>query len=137
MQLKTPYRYRIVEFALLVSIVATSGSLFFSMGLGLIPCKLCWWQRIFMYPLTVILLVSRFYDIKQVPFYVLPLSILGLSVSIYHSYLQITSDALCSTGGCSAVLFELFGIFSIPNLSGIAFTLITISMIAYILNQRK
>lgn len=129
---KTPYKHRLVEFALLVSIVATTGSLYFSLGLGLTPCHLCWWQRICMYPLPVILLISRMYDVEEVALYVLPLSVVGLSISIYHSYIQITSEALCSTGGCSAVLFELFGIFSIPNLAGIAFTLISASMIGYI-----
>lgn len=90
-----------------------------------------------MYPLVVILAVSRFYDVDKVPFYVLPLSILGLSVSVYHSYIQLTGDALCGTGGCSAILFQLFGVFSIPNLAGIAFTLITGSMIFYLVKERK
>lgn len=90
-----------------------------------------------MYPLIGILLVSRVYEIKQVPMYVLPLSGLGLGISVYHSYIQVTSDALCGTGGCSAVLFRLFGIFSIPNLAGIAFILITSSMILYLLTQEN
>lgn len=130
-------KYRIVEFALLVAIVATSGSLYLSIGLGLTPCHLCWWQRIFMYPLVLILGVSRIYRVDKVTFYVLPMSILGLGVSLYHSYLQLTSDALCGTGGCSAILFKLFGLFSIPNLASIAFSLITASMVAYLLKERK
>lgn len=75
-------------FSWILSIIATAGSLYFSEILHYVPCTFCWYQRILMYPL-VILLGRAFYeqDLK-IYRYILPLSILGMAVSGYHYSLQ-------------------------------------------------
>src|SRR3972149_8940395 len=63
-----------IKFALVVSLVATFGSLYFSEVRGFEPCKLCWLQRIFMYPLPLILGISLYKKMKEVGNYVLPIA---------------------------------------------------------------
>jgi len=91
-------RYR--ELGLFVSLCAALGSLYFSNVLGWTPCKLCWLQRIFIYPLPILLSVSLFLDKDDVQEYVLPLSIIGLGIAIYHYPIQLTA---MTSQGCSAV----------------------------------
>ncbi|WP_088083119.1 disulfide bond formation protein B, partial [Bacillus mobilis] len=74
--------------AWIVSMIATLGSLFFSEILGFIPCELCWFQRIMMYPLCIILGIATFYNEKNIKKYVLPISIIGGSISLYHYAIQ-------------------------------------------------
>jgi disulfide bond formation protein DsbB len=111
--------------ATVVAAVATAGSLWFSLGLGLVPCELCWYQRILMYPLVVVLGVAALEDRAGVWRTVLPLALPGLAVAAYHSYLQATTVA-CGLGGCATVQWRapLVGL-SIPNLSLVAFLLVT------------
>ena len=121
----------------LVALVATSGSLYLSLGLGLVPCELCWYQRILMYPLVVVLAVGAIERRAGVYRTVLPLSALGGAVAAYHSYIQIApTSGVCSVGGgCSAVQLRVLGL-SIPNLSLVAFVLITLSMATLLLAER-
>ena len=109
----------------LVAGVATLGSLWFSLGLGLVPCELCWYQRILMYPLVVVLGVAAFENRAAVWLTTLPLSVGGLAVAAYHSYLQAVT-VTCGFGSCAAVQWRapLVGL-SIPNLSLVAFLLLT------------
>ena len=109
----------------LFAAVATAGSLYFSEVAGLYPCELCWVQRIAMYPLVVVLGVATYENRIAVRRTALPLAVGGGSVAAYHSYLQTRSAASCSTGGCGSVQYELLGLLSIPNLSLVAFSLIT------------
>jgi disulfide bond formation protein DsbB len=111
----------------LVAIVATAGSLWFSLGLGLVPCELCWYQRILMYPLVVVLGVAALEDRAGAWLTALPLSVGGLAIATYHSYLQATSTACgLGAGECAVVQWRapLVGL-SIPNLSLVAFLLLT------------
>ena len=73
--------------AWVVSLVATFGSLYFSEIKGFIPCELCWYQRIFMYPLTLILGIGTFQNDSSVKKFVLPLALIGGSISLMH-YLE-------------------------------------------------
>lgn len=116
--------------ATLVAAVATCGSLYLSLGLGLIPCTLCWYQRILMYPLVVVLGVAFIEDRKTIYRTVLPLSVFGGAIAAYHSLVQLqpTTGSQCSIGGCGSVLFRVAGL-SIPNLSLLGFVLITASML--------
>ncbi len=118
------------------------GSLYFSEVAGFIPCKLCWYQRILMYPLTVILLVSilRYMD-EDAPYFVLPFSLVGIGVSTYHYLLQKTdlfaNSTTCSVGApCTATWINWFGFVTIPFLALIAFLIITIAMIVVITGTR-
>lgn len=105
---------------------ATLGSLFFSEVMELPPCSLCWYQRIFMFPLPIIVLVGLFpFDVNVVR-YALPLALGGGAVALYHSLLQLgiipASAAPCSQGvSCSTASLDLFGFLSIPMLSLLAF----------------
>jgi disulfide bond formation protein DsbB len=113
------------------AIAALLGSLYFSEIAGFIPCELCWYQRILMYPIVVILLVGIFNDDWLLPKYVLPLSITGFLVSSYHYGLQnhIFGSTVCSAGvSCATREINVFGFITIPFLAGIAFFLITLCM---------
>ena len=114
----------------LVAVVATAGSLYFSLGLGLVPCELCWYQRILMYPLVLVLGVAALENRRRGFLTALPLSILGVVVAAYHSWLQVSgTTGTCSVGGgCSAIQYQILGL-SIPNLSLIAFVLITLLLV--------
>lgn len=111
--------------AWLVALAATGGSLYLSEVLGLVPCELCWVQRIFAYPLVVVLGVATVEGRASVVRSVLPLSTLGAATAAYHSYLQATATGTTCGGGvsCAAVQYQLFGL-SVPNLALTAFLLI-------------
>ncbi|WP_415380792.1 disulfide bond formation protein B [Halosimplex sp. TS25] len=117
--------HALLAFGALVAAVATAGSLYFSLGMGLVPCDLCWYQRVLMYPLVVVLGVALLERRTGVYRTVLPLSVGGAALAAYHSWLQLSSAGRCAfDGGCAAVQLRVVGL-SIPNLSLIAFVLIT------------
>lgn len=124
-----------------ISLIATLGSLFFSEILHYEPCKLCWFQRIFMYPLVFITTISLIKkDFKQ-SLYILILSTIGGSISIYHYLIQktelfSTNNNFCGRIPCSGEFINLFGFITIPFLALIAFTLIFI-LNFWILNKQK
>ncbi|WP_312125101.1 disulfide oxidoreductase [Lysinibacillus boronitolerans] len=124
----------ILYFAWFVSLVAISGSLYFSEIRGFIPCDLCWFQRIFMYPLVVILGIGTFQSDISVKKFVLPLSVIGGVISFFH-YLEQKVPGFggikpCVSGvPCSAQYINWFGFITIPFLALIAFTLISICMV--------
>lgn len=125
-------------FALVVSLIATLGSLFYSEVAQYNPCKLCWYQRIFMYPLVVLLWVAmmRNYS-KEIKTYVISLSIVGGSISTYHYYLQRFGDPSvpCSVVGisesCAKSEFLNFGYITIPLMAGSAFLLMILFITFY------
>lgn len=126
----------LLYFAWVVSICAFLGSLFFSDVLKLVPCKLCWFQRICMYPLVFIIGVSLIVKDKKVPYYILPLSTIGWVIAFYHVllYNKILPEAVgfCEAGiSCTTKYVSYFGFLSIPMMSLIAFTLITSFSIYY------
>ncbi len=109
------------------------GSLFFSEVLKLPPCILCWYQRIFMYPLVFIIGVGIIKKDKHLPLYVLPLSIIGGLIALFHSLLQwkVIPDAIapCAQGvSCTTVQINLLGFITIPSMSLAAFLIITACM---------
>ncbi len=118
--------------ALLASWVAMCGSLFFSEVLGWQPCLLCWYQRILMYPLAVILSVGILRRDRGVHLYALPLSIIGAGVSLYHYLLIKTTwfpPPACSvTVPCNVDYINWLGFINIPFLALTAFLIITVCM---------
>lgn len=121
-----------VQLAFGPAIAALLGSLYFSEIRGFVPCELCWYQRILMYPIVVILLVGIFNDDWLTPKYVLPFSLAGISVSTYHYLLQnhVIGSSICSAGvSCAQRYINIFGFITIPFLALIAFILITVLMI--------
>jgi disulfide bond formation protein DsbB len=116
------------------AIIATLGSLYFSEVMHFIPCTLCWYQRIFMYPLTIILGVAFYRNDQWIYRYVLPLSIIGMLISGYHTLLQklpyLQQFEMCTTGvPCSKDYINWLGFVTIPLLAFIAFTIITVSLL--------
>lgn len=116
--------------AALVATVATAGSLYFSEVMGLVPCDLCWFQRILMYPLVVVLGVAAVEDRATVWRTGLPLSLGGVAVAGYHTYLQLTPGASCTLdGACATVLWQGLGVFTIPRLALVAFLLVSVALV--------
>jgi disulfide bond formation protein DsbB len=118
---------------------ATAGSLFFSEVLKVPPCDLCWYQRIFIYPLVFMMPVAIFKEDKNARHYALPVLIPGALIAFYHNllYYGVIEKPLvpCKAGvSCTSREFEFFGFLGIPLMSLMAF----IAMIALIsLTYRK
>lgn len=118
------------------SLAATMGSLFYSEIMHYTPCVLCWYQRILMYPLVLLIAVGILRKDKGVYLYILPLSITGLLISFYHILLQKgflpESVAPCAIGAsCTVKYVGYFGFITIPVMSFTAFLVITICMYIY------
>jgi disulfide bond formation protein DsbB len=121
----------------LLSSVAAMGSLFFSYVMEFAPCVLCWYQRIFLFPLVLILATGLFPFDKKVVKYALPLAIVGWLTAAYHNllYAGIIPESIqpCSKGvSCTEEYINLFGFLSIPMLSLLSFsTIIALLIILY------
>lgn len=115
--------------AWLISAISTLGSLFFSNVMMLPPCTLCWFQRIFMYPLVLIFLVPLFSFDRSVVKFSLPLALSGWLIAVYHNLLYYhilpESSSPCVQGiSCTTVQLNWLGFITIPLLSLMGFTLI-------------
>ena len=114
-------------FACWVLVTAASlASMFISEVMDLPPCSLCWYQRIFMFPLPILLLRGLFPFDPQVVRYALPVALTGGAFALYHLLLQWgvvpETAAPCQQGvSCSSAQLQLFGFVSIPMLSLMAF----------------
>jgi disulfide bond formation protein DsbB len=122
--------------ALLTAIIATCGSLFFSEVLFWIPCKLCWYQRILMYPLVPILLIGIARDDRGIHWYGLPLSLTGVAVSLAH-YLEVlgvippspcVGSVPCSIDYLTPILTGPLSFIKIPFLALVAFAVISVML---------
>lgn len=115
--------------AMTVAWVAMLGSLYYSEIRGFVPCPLCWYQRILMYPLALITLVGVIRGDRGLAAYVLPLSILGMGVSGYHYLIQMGlfgQSNVCAIGvPCSLRYVNVWGFITIPFQALVAFVLIT------------
>jgi len=119
-----------------VALIAMLGSLYFSEIRHFPPCVLCWYQRICIYPMVIILLVGILKKDAQVHLYALPLAVIGLIISFYHNllYYNIIPEALapCVNGiSCTTKYIEYFGFVTIPLLSFITLVVITASVVMY------
>lgn len=140
--LSTWLKTNVLYIAWLQAVIAMAGSLFFSEILKFPPCVLCWYQRIAMYPLVAILFVGIAKKDKNIAWYVLPLSIIGLAISIFHNllYYKLIPDELapCALGvSCTTKFIEYFGFVTIPFLSLLSFVLVNACVIYYHVTQKK
>jgi disulfide bond formation protein DsbB len=114
--------------AFLVAAIATGGSLFFSEVAGFVPCDLCWFQRICMYPLSILTLFAAFHGDYRFARYLLPLPVVGACVSIYHLLVEnhvVATPAACKVGaGCAVKWINYFGYMTIPTLALTGFVLL-------------
>ncbi|MGG3800491.1 disulfide oxidoreductase [Metabacillus fastidiosus] len=113
------------------SFIATLGSLFFSEILKYIPCELCWYQRIFMYPLVIILGLAIFKKDYKIASYSAVLSAVGGLISLYHYGIQkipfLTQSAIsCGAVSCTGQYINWLGFITIPFLALTAFSIIFI-----------
>ena len=121
--------------AWLVALTATLGSLYFSEVRHFVPCALCWFQRVFMYPLVVVLGVASFRGDRGVVKYALPLAVLGALTAAYHVLEQnvpgFAAPPMCQVGvACSAKYINWLGFISIPVLALTAFVLTAVLLLS-------
>ena len=117
-------------FAFVVSATATAGSLFFSEVANFVPCELCWYQRIFMYPLAIVTLLAALANDHRVARYLLPLPLIGAGISVYHLLVEngvvheAQSCRISAPGGCAIKWINEFGYVTIPTLALTGFALV-------------
>jgi disulfide bond formation protein DsbB len=134
-------RGALVYLAWWMALIATIGSLYFSEVRMFVPCTLCWWQRIFMYPLVVVLGVANFRQDLSVWRTALPLSVVGWGIASYHYLVQkvpgLAAPASCAAGApCNMQYINWFGFITIPFLAGTAFLVITLLMLQLARGER-
>lgn len=122
--------------AWLTALVATAGSLFFSEVMDLPPCILCWYQRIAMYPLVLVIGVGIVMRDAKWKYYALALSLVGLAIAIYHNllYYNLIPESItpCKEGiSCTTVQIEWLGFITIPLMSLTAFVIVSIVSVLY------
>lgn len=128
--------------AWLVASASTLGALFFGEVMQLPPCVLCWYQRIFMFPLVLILPIGMFPFDRKVVHYALTLAALGWLFAAFHVLLVagVIPEGIkpCTQGvPCSETVIEWFGFVTIPLLSLVAFsTIIALLALAYPRNSK-
>jgi disulfide bond formation protein DsbB len=128
----TDFFYRSTLYiALAVALTAMLGSLYFSEVRHYLPCNLCWYQRILMYPLVLILAVGLLRQDSNLPYYVLPLTLFGQGIATYHYLLEKTNifaaPTACREGiPCTTPWINWGGFITIPFLAMSAFFIITI-----------
>jgi disulfide bond formation protein DsbB len=115
--------------AFVVAALATGGSLFFSEIAHFVPCELCWYQRICMYPLSLLTLFAAAHADYRVARYLLPIPVVGAGVSIYHLLIEnsvIGEPSACRIGGtgCAVKWINEFRYMTIPTLALTAFVLL-------------
>ena len=122
--------------AWVIALVAVVGSLYFSEVRGFAPCVLCWYQRIAIYPLIILLPIGILEKDPRIADYVLSLTVVGLLISIFQNllYYKVIPESIspCTAGvSCTTKYVEYFGFISIPLLSFIALASITYVMVVY------
>jgi disulfide bond formation protein DsbB len=126
--------WRLLLAAWLVARCASLGTLFIGEIMGQSPCNLCWFQRAFMFPLAIILLVACLRSDAGVWRYTLPLAVIGGLVAIYHTLLVVgvipEPIVQCGAGpSCSSADMTVLGWVSIPFLSAAGFFTIVVLLI--------
>lgn len=123
-----------------VAMAAVVGSLYYSEVVGLVPCKLCWLQRLAIYPLALILGIAWWRDDREIWRYAVPLSLAGMIFALWHYLLQKTGSAALSCGSdavadCARQYFNEFGYitFSMMGLT----TLVLTAFFAYLARAPK
>jgi disulfide bond formation protein DsbB len=111
-----------------VATLAMAGSLYFSEVAHFPPCTLCWYQRIAMYPLVLILGIAAVRRDAAIRLYAIPLALVGAAISSYHYLLEWFPEidtGACVVGiPCTTVWFREFGFVSLPFLALVAFLLV-------------
>jgi disulfide bond formation protein DsbB len=129
--------------AFLVAAIATGGSLFFSEIADFIPCELCWYQRICMYPIALLTLLMALANDHRAARYLLPLPLAGAGVSIYHLLVEngvVEQSQAClvsAPGGCATKWINEFGYVTIPTLALTGFALTFAFLVFAVFDTRE
>lgn len=118
----------LLPLAFVIALVATLGSLYYSNVANFRPCRLCWWQRIMMYPMVPVLGIATFRRDVMGALYALPLALGGLGYGLYHTQLRWWPDdsGSCDIDApCSAIWVNTWGFVSIPFMATCGFIAIT------------
>lgn len=119
-------------FGTIAAATASLGSLYLSEVAHLIPCTDCWYQRIAMYPIAVILGIAAYRRDASVRVYIAPIAVIGGAISVYHYLIQwfprLETTACTTAVPCTGVWFRVFGFISIPYMALSAFTLVLVLM---------
>jgi disulfide bond formation protein DsbB len=128
--------------AFLVAAIATAGSLFFSQVADFVPCELCWFQRIAMYPLALLTLLMALANDHRAARYLLPIPVIGAGVSVYHLLVenglveQTKACQISAPGGCATKWIDEFDYVTIPTLALTAFALIFAFLLFAVLEEK-
>lgn len=119
------------EFTLAIALCSTLGSLYFSEHEHFLPCRLCWFQRVLMYPLVLIALVAVVRRDRAANWYIAPLAVVGASISLYHYLIEwgvIADSDSCSLFGppCAEVWFRTFGFVTLAFMALCGFVAIAV-----------
>ncbi|MFD3447216.1 disulfide oxidoreductase [Microbacteriaceae bacterium 4G12] len=125
-----------------VALTATLGSLYLSEVMKYEPCSLCWFQRIFMYPLVLFLGIAIVRKDYSIGVYSLPIASIGACFSIYHYALQkipsfTHTGAFCGRIPCTGDYLNWFNFITIPLLALIAFIIIIICSVILIQTNKE
>lgn len=119
---------RAIGLAAAVAVVCMSGSLYYSEVAGFPPCRLCWYQRIAMYPLAVILPIAAWRRDDGVRWYAMPLAAVGGLIAVYHMLVErfptLEAGSCDPTNPCSIIWVEPLGYLTIPTMALSGFALI-------------
>jgi disulfide bond formation protein DsbB len=116
--------------AFVVASIATGGSLFFSQIAHFPPCEFCWFQRVLMYPLSILTLFIAARGDNRAARYLIPLPVVGAGTAIYHLLIEnhvVSEPHAClksAPGGCAVKWINEFGYMTIPTLALTAFLLL-------------
>ena len=118
-------------------------TIYYQYWLSYEPCDLCWYQRVFLYPLVFLFVYAWYKKDRAVLPYVLMLSIIGFAIALYHHMLQIGFDLMkpCSTApfavDCSKPSFIEFGFVTFPFMAAVLFGFLVLSTIVALANTRS
>jgi disulfide bond formation protein DsbB len=140
MAMRTDWRWLLA--AWLVAAIATAGALFIGEVMLMLPCQLCWYQRIFMFPLVLILGMACWSDDRRGAVYALPLALGGAAIAGYHTLLVAglipKAWIPCSAGvSCADQKLEILNGIPIPWLALAAFVAIAVLLMLFLRNTRK
>lgn len=128
--LPSAFSNKALWFAFSVALLAMAGSLFYSEIAHYTPCKLCWYERILMYPQVLLIGMALWKKDKKFADYGLGMSILGFIIAAYHNYIYYTGNSLfpCDAAGlgesCTRRFILEFGYITIPLMALTAFALL-------------
>ena len=128
--LLAPHKWRPLGAAWAIALLSSLAVLFVGEVMGQTPCVLCWYQRVFMFPLAIVLGVGVFREDTRVWLYAGPLALVGFLIAAYHSllYFGFVAEALkpCGKGpSCSDAAMTILGM-PIPLLSLASFAVVIV-----------